>query len=137
MTNVNETVVSYLAAWNERDPKRRREFVAAAWTEEGSYIDAHRHGHGHNAIDAMLAATQPQFPNHRLMPSQRHRGAQQFCALLLGRRRHRRSAALYRRHRFRNARAGRPDEDGRRLHGRIAGDVRTKARVNADGTART
>jgi hypothetical protein len=40
MTNVNETVVSYLAAWNERDPKRRREFVAAAWTEEGSYIDA-------------------------------------------------------------------------------------------------
>ena len=66
MTNVNETVVSYLAAWNERDPKRRREFVAAAWTEEGSYIDAHRHGHGHNAIDAMLAATQAQFPNHRL-----------------------------------------------------------------------
>jgi hypothetical protein len=33
MTNVNETVVSYLGAWNERDPKRRREFVAAAWTE--------------------------------------------------------------------------------------------------------
>ena len=66
MTNVNETVVSYLAAWNERDPKRRREFVAAAWTEEGSYIDAHRHGHGHNAIDAMLAATQAQFPNYRL-----------------------------------------------------------------------
>jgi hypothetical protein len=50
MPNVNETVVSYLAAW----------------TEEGSYIDAHRHGHGHNAIDAMLAATQAQFPNYRL-----------------------------------------------------------------------
>ena len=66
MPNVNETVVRYLAAWNERDPKRRRELVAAAWTEEGSYIDAHRHGHGHNAIDAMLAATQAQFPNYRL-----------------------------------------------------------------------
>ena len=36
MPNVNETVVRYLAAWNERDPKRRRELVAAAWTEEGT-----------------------------------------------------------------------------------------------------
>jgi hypothetical protein len=66
MPNVNETVVRYLAAWNERDPKRRRELVAAAWTEGGSYIDAHRHGHGHTAIDARLAATQVQFPNYRL-----------------------------------------------------------------------
>jgi hypothetical protein len=44
MSNINETVLRYLAAWNERDPKRRRELVAATWTEEGSYIDAHRHG---------------------------------------------------------------------------------------------
>ena len=66
MKTVNETVVRYLAAWNERDPKRCRELVAATWTEEGSYIDAHRHGHGHSAIDAMLAATQEQFPNYRL-----------------------------------------------------------------------
>ena len=66
MPNVNETVVRYLAAWNERDPKRRRELVATTWTEEGSYIDAHRHGHGHGAIDAMLAATQSQCPNYRL-----------------------------------------------------------------------
>ena len=66
MKTVNETVVRYLSAWNERDPKRRRELVAATWTEEGSYVDAHRHGHGHGAIDAMLAATQAQFPNYRL-----------------------------------------------------------------------
>ena len=46
MTNVNETVVRYIAAWNERDPKRRRELVAETWTEDGSYIDAHRHGKG-------------------------------------------------------------------------------------------
>ena len=36
MPNVNETVVRYLAAWNERDPKRRRELVATAWTEKGA-----------------------------------------------------------------------------------------------------
>jgi hypothetical protein len=47
MTNVNETVVRYLAAWNERDPKRRRELVGETWTDDGSYIDAHRHGSGH------------------------------------------------------------------------------------------
>jgi hypothetical protein len=51
MTNVNETVVRYIAAWNERDPKRRRELVAETWTEDGSYIDAHRHGKGHGAIE--------------------------------------------------------------------------------------
>jgi len=66
MINVNETVVSYIAAWNERDPKRRRELVAKAWTEDGSYIDAHRRGAGHAAIDAMLATTQEQFPGYRL-----------------------------------------------------------------------
>ena len=66
MSNVNETVVRYIAAWNERDPKRRRELVAQTWTEDGSYIDAHRHGSGHGAIDAMLAATQSQFPAYRI-----------------------------------------------------------------------
>jgi hypothetical protein len=66
MTNVNETVVRYIAAWNERDPKRRRELVAETWTEDGSYIDARRHGKGHSAIDAMLATTQAQFPGYRL-----------------------------------------------------------------------
>lgn len=66
MSNVNETVVSYIAAWNERDPKRRRDLVAATWTDDGSYTDAHRHGNGHGAIDAMLAAAQTQFPGYRV-----------------------------------------------------------------------
>jgi hypothetical protein len=66
MTNVNETVVRYIAAWNERDAKRRRALVAATWAEDGSYVDAHRHGKGHDAIDAMIAATQEHFPGYRL-----------------------------------------------------------------------
>jgi hypothetical protein len=66
MTNINETVVRYIAAWNERDPKRRRELVAATWSEDGSYIDAHRQSQGHGAIDAMVAAAQAQFPGYRL-----------------------------------------------------------------------
>jgi hypothetical protein len=66
MTNVNETVVRYIAAWNERDAKRRRALVAATWAEDGSYVDAHRRGKGHDAIDAMIAATQAHFPGYRL-----------------------------------------------------------------------
>ena len=66
MTNVNETVVRYIAAWNERDPKRRRDLVAQAWAEDGSYIDAHRQGKGHSAIDTMLATAQAQFPGYRI-----------------------------------------------------------------------
>jgi len=66
MTNVNETVVRYISAWNERDPKRRRALVAAAWVEDGSYVDAHRRGKGHDAIDAMIETTQSMFPGYRL-----------------------------------------------------------------------
>ncbi len=36
--DVNELVVSYLAAWNEPDAKRRREIVTRTWADEGSYI---------------------------------------------------------------------------------------------------
>jgi hypothetical protein len=66
MTNVNETVIRYIAAWNERDPKRRRELVAQAFADDGSYIDAHRHGKGHAAIDTLLGTAQAQFPGYRV-----------------------------------------------------------------------
>jgi SnoaL-like domain len=66
MSNVNETIVRYFAAWNESDPERRRDLVAKTWTQDGSYIDAHRQAVGHDAIDAMLARTQDQFPGYRV-----------------------------------------------------------------------
>jgi hypothetical protein len=66
MSNVNELVVSYLAAWNERDDKRRRELVARTWNEDGGYVDAHRRGDGHDGIDAMIKAAQQMFPGYRL-----------------------------------------------------------------------
>lgn len=66
MKNINELVVSYLAAWNERDPKRRREQVAATFSDDGTYVDAHRRGEGHAAIDAMIATAQASFPGYVL-----------------------------------------------------------------------
>jgi len=67
MNNVNEAVVRYLAAWNETDPKRRRELVAKTWTEDGSYIDHARDGEGHAAIDAMIGRVQEQFQGYRFV----------------------------------------------------------------------
>jgi len=66
MSNVNELVVSYVAAWNERDSKSRRELVAKTWTDNGTYVDAIRHAEGIAAIDSMIEAAQKQFPGYRL-----------------------------------------------------------------------
>ena len=66
ISNVNELVVRYLATWNERNDERRRGLVAKTWVEDGSYVDAHRSGHGHAGIDAMIKAAQQQFPGFQL-----------------------------------------------------------------------
>jgi len=127
MPNINETIVRYIAAWNERDPKRRRELVAQTWIEEGSYIDAHRQGSGACRDRRDAGRDAGAIPGVPPQPGQRHRSAQQLRALLLGGRRHAGGPALYRRDRLRCSRGGRPDEDGSRFHRRIAGDVKLKA----------
>ena len=35
MSNANARVVTYIAAWNERGTKKRREWVAKTWTDNG------------------------------------------------------------------------------------------------------
>ncbi|HEY7294872.1 MAG TPA: nuclear transport factor 2 family protein [Dehalococcoidia bacterium] len=66
MSTANELVVSYLAAWNERDPQRRRDLISRTWTEDGTYIDAHRRGDGVSGIDEMIGTAQAQFPGYQL-----------------------------------------------------------------------
>ena len=56
MSNVKEVVNSYIAAWNERDPRARRELIAKTWTEDGSYLDPHRNGESYDGISKMIAA---------------------------------------------------------------------------------
>jgi hypothetical protein len=66
MSNVNESVVRYLAAWNEPNAARRRDLVAQAWTEDGTYVDGARNGRGHDEISAMIGKAQDHFPGYRL-----------------------------------------------------------------------
>jgi len=62
----SRVVTEYIAAWNERDPGRRRELVAKTFAEDGSYVDPHRSGETHEGIDAMIAQAQDQLPGHRI-----------------------------------------------------------------------
>jgi hypothetical protein len=66
MSHANELVANYIAAWNERDVRRRRELVAKTWSAGGSYVDAHRNAEGCDAIDAMLETAQRQFPGYQV-----------------------------------------------------------------------
>jgi hypothetical protein len=70
MTNTIATVVdSYIAAWNEPDPERRRALVGATWTEDGTYLDPLMAGSGTDGIAEMIGAAQAQFPGHRFVLS--------------------------------------------------------------------
>jgi hypothetical protein len=65
MSEINATVANYIAAWNETDGDKRRDIIARAWSDAGTYLDSHRDSAGHDAISAMIAAVQQIFPGYR------------------------------------------------------------------------
>ena len=66
MANYNQLVMTYLAAWNERNDDKRRALIEQTWTDGGSYVDSHRNAAGHEAIDVMIATAQKAFPGYVL-----------------------------------------------------------------------
>ncbi|WP_248963259.1 nuclear transport factor 2 family protein [Sphaerisporangium perillae] len=62
MSDVNELVNQYIAAWNQTDPAARRAAVDRLWAEDGTYVDPLAVAEGRAAIDATIAAVQEQFP---------------------------------------------------------------------------
>jgi hypothetical protein len=65
MSDITETIDTYIAAWNETDPARRAELVQRAWTPGGAYRDPMLEADGAEAIDGMIAAVHEQFPGQR------------------------------------------------------------------------
>jgi hypothetical protein len=59
---MQEIVERYIASWNETDPERRRKLVDELWADRASYTDPLAEAHGRDAIDALIAAAQAQFP---------------------------------------------------------------------------
>jgi hypothetical protein len=66
MTNdLNNLIDRYIEAWNETEGERRRELVAAVWSDDGTYLDPLMSGAGHDSIATMIGLAQQQFPEHR------------------------------------------------------------------------
>ena len=59
---MQEIVQRCIATWNEADPQRRRKLLDELWDDQASYIDPLAEVHGRDAIDAVIAAAQAQFP---------------------------------------------------------------------------
>jgi hypothetical protein len=58
-----QSITDYIASWNETDPDRRAELIAAVWREDGRYVDEMTEAHGRQQIEAMIAGIQQQLPD--------------------------------------------------------------------------
>jgi len=64
MSDVDELVTRYLAAWNETDEAHRATALRALWVEDGGYTDPLVDVRGHDAISAVIAGVHAQFPGY-------------------------------------------------------------------------
>ncbi|HEV2885586.1 MAG TPA: nuclear transport factor 2 family protein [Jatrophihabitans sp.] len=64
MPDPSRSVLDYIASWNETDPVRRAELIAAVWREDGRYVDSATEARGRPQIEAMIAAVQRQLPGN-------------------------------------------------------------------------
>lgn len=65
MTDAIKIAEGYIDLWNERAAHRRREMLAANWTDDATYIDPLMKGDGRESIDALVAGVQQRFPDFR------------------------------------------------------------------------
>jgi len=65
MADATTIVDTYLAMWNETDPKRRARLIEQAWVGDGRYVDPMLEAAGHGALGEMVAGVQAKFPGHR------------------------------------------------------------------------
>jgi hypothetical protein len=61
MTSVEELVSRYVAVWNEPDPSRRRQAIAALWTEDGAHFTPSLEARGYEAIEARIRGAHERF----------------------------------------------------------------------------
>ncbi|GAA3148700.1 nuclear transport factor 2 family protein [Nonomuraea roseoviolacea] len=61
MSDINELIQRYLAAWNETDATARRAALAEVFAEDATYTDPLVSVRGLDGLDATIAAVQGQF----------------------------------------------------------------------------
>jgi hypothetical protein len=65
MTDAVTIAERYIDLWNETDAAARKKKIAAAWTEDATYVDPMMKGEGQGEIDALIGAVHQRFPGHR------------------------------------------------------------------------
>jgi hypothetical protein len=65
MTDVKQVAHRYIELWNERAPNRRREMLAANWTNDARYVDPLMSGDGHDGVDALISGVHQKFPDFK------------------------------------------------------------------------
>jgi SnoaL-like domain len=66
-TSIADIMDGYFAMWNESDPIRRQAVIARTWTQDARYADPLVAADRTDALDAMVAGVQTQFPGHRFV----------------------------------------------------------------------
>jgi hypothetical protein len=69
MSDITATIDTYLEAYGEGDSARRGTLIEQVFTADGQLVDPPLDAAGHDAISAMAAAVQGQFPGHRFRRS--------------------------------------------------------------------
>jgi hypothetical protein len=65
--SVDDIVSAYGAAWLEPAEEQRRQLLARAWAEDGTYTDPIRHVEGRDALNQTIAAFQQRRPGERIV----------------------------------------------------------------------
>ena len=64
MSDVEATVKSWVASWNERDPAARRRIIEETWAPDGIYRNATSEFAGYEGVEAAVTAAHEAFtPN--------------------------------------------------------------------------
>ena len=66
MSNVNEAVVRYLAAWNEPDDTARHDLLEQCWSNSGVYLDPNVSLAGRDALARKIGEVLASRPGARL-----------------------------------------------------------------------
>lgn len=67
-TTTPTVIQRYLAAWNAGDPAERRAAIEAVFAPDARYVDPLADVTGTEALDALIAGVQQQFPGMRFSP---------------------------------------------------------------------
>lgn len=82
MQDTPTLVERYFAIWNEQDAGKRRDLIAATWSEDADYRDPRLTSDGHEGIDAMVAQVHEHYPGYRFRlagPVDSHNGRLRFA----------------------------------------------------------